>query len=253
VSLPDSLHCEWSIAALEAGKHVLCEKPLGRRVADVEAAFDAADRSGCLLMEALMYRHHPQTLRLEELVGGGAIGPLVGMRESFTVALRDPANIRMRRDLDGGALAGIGCYCVSSARLLAGEPERVYGEQLLGATGVDVRFHGVMRFRDGVVAQFDTGVALPARHGLEVVGADGTILVRDPWYCRSPSIELTKNEGTTLINVDAANSYELQIRNFAAAVRGEAAPLLGRDDALGQARTIEALYEAAGIGEVVGL
>jgi xylose dehydrogenase (NAD/NADP) len=126
----------------------------------------------------------------------------------------------------------------------------VYGEQILGVTGVDVRFHGVMRFADGVIAQVDTGLALPLRHGLEIVGTAGTIMVRDPWFCHSPSIELTTDDGTTLIEVGAASSYELQIRNFAAAVRGEASPLLGREDALGQARAIEALYKSADSGAV---
>ena len=127
ISLPNSLHVEWSIKALEAGKHVLCEKPLSRRPDDVERAFDTAERTGLLLTEAFMYRHNPQTARLQELVAGGAIGKLRAVRAAFSFTLSDPANIRLSSDLDGGALMDVGCYCVSGSRLLAGEPERVFG------------------------------------------------------------------------------------------------------------------------------
>src|SRR5262249_52550669 len=119
VPLPDALHCEWSVRALAAGRHVLCEKPLAQRGEDAEAMFDAAGRAGCVLMEGLMYRHHPQTRELEQLVADGAVGRLLSVRAWFTVELGDPANIRLRPELGGGALWGIGCYCVSSARLLA--------------------------------------------------------------------------------------------------------------------------------------
>ena len=108
ISLPNSLHVKWSIRALEAGKHVLCEKPLSRRPDDVERAFDVADRTGLLLTEAFMYRHNPQTARLQELVAGGAIGQLRFVRAAFSFTLSDPANIRLSSDLDGGALMDIG-------------------------------------------------------------------------------------------------------------------------------------------------
>jgi predicted dehydrogenase len=122
ISLPNTLHCEWSIRAVEAGKHVLCEKPLSRRAHEVEAAFDAAERAGRLLSEAFMYRHNPQTKRLQELVAGGAIGELRLIRSVFSYALYDEDNIRLRTDVEGGALMDVGCYNVSGSRLLAGEP-----------------------------------------------------------------------------------------------------------------------------------
>ena len=147
ISLPNSLHVEWSIKALEAGKHVLCEKPLSRWPDDVERAFDVADRTGLLLTEAFMYRHNPQTARLTELVGSGAIGELCVVRAAFTFTLSDPANVRLAADLDGGALMDVGCYCVSGSRLLAGEPERVFGVATI-ASGVDVQLR-----RDDVLSQ----------------------------------------------------------------------------------------------------
>ncbi len=112
--LPNTMHSDWSIRALEAGKHVLCEKPFSRHLGDVEAAFDAADRTGLHLSEAFMYRHHPQTARLAELVAGGAIGELRVIRTAFSYSLYDAENIRLRTDVDGGALMDVGCYCISA-------------------------------------------------------------------------------------------------------------------------------------------
>src|SRR5262245_43995156 len=116
ISLPNGLHVEWSIRALEAGKNVLCEKPLDRRPAEVERAFDAADRSGRILMEAFMYRHHPQTRRLVELVQEGAIGELQLIRSAFSFTITNPdTNVRTQPALDGGSLMDVGCYCVSGS------------------------------------------------------------------------------------------------------------------------------------------
>jgi D-xylose 1-dehydrogenase (NADP+, D-xylono-1,5-lactone-forming) len=246
ISLPNSMHVEWSVRALEAGKHVLCEKPLSRRAADVETAFDAADRCERLLMEAFMYRHNPQTLRLAELVRDGAIGRLRLIRAAFSFLAPDPGNIRLTTTLDGGALMDVGCYCVSGARLLGGEPERVTAEQVLGGDGVDIAFTGTMRFPGDVVAHFDAGLVLAARDELEVVGQDGTLFLDDPWHCRRPVIELRRDGAVEQIEIPVANSYRLEAENLSAAIRGEAEPLLGRADALGQAQAIEALYKAAG-------
>src|SRR5436190_8919232 len=137
ISLPNSMHCEWAIKALEAGKHVLCEKPLSRHASDVEAAFDAADRTGRLLSEAFMYRHNPQTRRAKQLVDEGAIGELRLIRAAFSFSLYDEDNIRLSTALEGGALMDVGCYAVSGSRLFGGEPERVYGEAWLGPSGTD--------------------------------------------------------------------------------------------------------------------
>ena len=125
IPLPNTLHCDWSIRALEAGKHVLCEKPMSRHPDDVAAAFAAAERSERILMEAFMYRHNPQTTRLKELVAEGAIGELRLIRSTFCYSLYDEDNIRLRPEVEGGALMDVGCYCVSGSRLLGGEPESV--------------------------------------------------------------------------------------------------------------------------------
>jgi predicted dehydrogenase len=258
ISLPNSLHVEWTIEALEAGKHVLCEKPLTRRPEEAERAFDVAERAGLLLMEGFMYRHSPQTRRLKELVDGGAIGTVRLVRASFSFVVVDAADIRLAAEYDGGALMDVGCYCVSGARLLAGEPERLSGEQALNADGVDVRFAGVLRFPGDVVTHFDCALDVPYRAELEVVGEDGTILVPDPWIVSEPGI-LVRRGGSIEeaageeVPVEKVNHYQLELENMSAAIRGEAEPLLGRADAVAQARALEALYRAAEEARVVAL
>jgi xylose dehydrogenase (NAD/NADP) len=247
ISLPNSLHVEWSRRALRKGKHVLCEKPLSRRAADVEAAFDVAETNDRLLMEAFMWRHNPQTERLVELVQAGVIGHPTLVRATFSFAIQagDEANVRLSAGLDGGALMDVGCYCVSAARLLAGEPEAVSGHQLSGGDGVDVAFAGSMRFASGMVAHFDAGIALTDRDELEVVGDEASLFLDDPWHCREPVIELRRGDRIERIELQPADSYRLEAENLSAAIRGRAEPLLGREDAVGQARVIEALYAAA--------
>jgi xylose dehydrogenase (NAD/NADP) len=253
ISLPNSMHVEWSIRALEAGKHVLCEKPLTRRAHEAEEAFDAAERVGRLLTEGFMYRHNPQTAQLRELVTGGAVGRLQLIRAAFSFPVEGATNVRLDRELDGGALMDVGCYCVSGARLLAGEPERVYGEQVLGDSGVDVLFAGTLRFPGGVVAQVDSGLHLPHRDELEAIGDEGSLFLDDPWHCTDPGIELRRGDEVERIAVEPANSYRLELENLSLAIRGEAEPLLGREDAVGQARALEALYRSADEGVPVGL
>jgi xylose dehydrogenase (NAD/NADP) len=245
ISLPNSMHVAWSIRALEAGKHVLCEKPLSRHPEDVERSFDAAEKTGRILMEAFMFRHNPQTKRLVELVEGGAIGRLRLVRAAFSFPLDDASNVRLNAELEGGGLMDVGCYCVSGSRLLAGEPESVFGEQVAAASGVDELFTGTLRFPGDVLAEIDCGLVLPGRDELEAIGEDGSIFLDDPWHGRTPVLELRRDDGTERIELEPVDSYRLQLENMSAAVRGRGKPLLGRDDALGQARAIDALYRSA--------
>ena len=253
ISLPNNLHCEWSIRAVEAGKHVLCEKPMSRHVGGVEAAFDAAEKAQRILMEAFMYRHNPQTTRLRQLVDEGVIGDLRIVRSCFSFSLYDAENIRLRTELEGGSLMDVGCYCVSGSRLLGGEPESVYGQQFIGPSGTDWVFTGAMRFPDDVFAQFDCGTALPERDELEAIGSDGSLFLDDPWHCQQPAIELRRDGGVERIEVERADSYRLELENLSDAIRGAADPLLGRDDAVGQARAIDALYRSAASGTAASL
>jgi D-xylose 1-dehydrogenase (NADP+, D-xylono-1,5-lactone-forming) len=253
IPLPNTLHCEWSIRAVEAGKHVLCEKPMSRHTEDVESAFDAAEKNGRILMEAFMYRHHPQTTRLRQLVGEGAIGELRLIRTCFSYSLYDEENIRLRTDVEGGSLMDVGCYCVSGARLLGGEPEQVHGQQFIGPTRTDWAFTGTMRFPSDVLALFDCGTALTERDELEAIGSEASLFLDDPWHCVEPVIELRRDGRVERIEVESADSYRLELENLSAAIRGEAKPLLGREDAVGQARVIEALFHSAASSAAVAL
>jgi xylose dehydrogenase (NAD/NADP) len=253
ISLPNNLHVEWSIKSLEAGKHVLVEKPFSRNPADVETAFDTADRVGRLLSEAFMYRHNPQTKRAKQLVDDGAIGELRLVRAAFSYSLYDENNIRLRPDVEGGALMDVGCYTVSGSRLFAGEPERAHGEAWAGPSGTDWVFGGLLRFPDDVVATFDCGTAMPERDELEAIGSEGSLFLDDPWHCNVPVIELRRDGKVERIELERSDSYRLELENVSDAIRGEGELLLGRDDAVAQARALEALHESATNGVPVSL
>jgi D-xylose 1-dehydrogenase (NADP+, D-xylono-1,5-lactone-forming) len=249
VSLPNKLHAEWALRALDAGKHVLVEKPFSRRAAEVEEAFDRAEAEGLMLSEGFMWRHHPQTARLIELVESGTIGRPRVVRAAFGFSLaeeRGTADTRFDPTLDGGALMDVGSYCINALRLFGGEPKRARGEQVVGPSGVDVVFAGTLAFADELVGHFDCGFVFPRRAGLEVVGETGTIFVGDPFSIAQTGIEVRRADAEPeQIAIDPVDHYRLELENVSAAIRGEAPPLLGREDAVGQARTIAALYESA--------
>jgi len=255
ISLPNSLHVEWSIRALEAGKHVLCEKPFSRNAAEAAAAFDAAESNSVLLMEAFMYRHHPQTRKLSELIAGGAVGEPRLIRAALAFnAVRifgDSRNIRFDAGLDGGALMDLGAYCISSVRSIGGDPTRVYGAQTLGSSGVDLAFAGTLEFDGGVLATFECGFNVETRSGLEVLGTEGRLLVEHPWRIENPGIDLWTVDRHRRVACDDADPYRLQLEDFSAAIEGGREPLLGRTDAVGQARTLEALAMSARTGTAV--
>jgi predicted dehydrogenase len=244
-ALPNSLHHEWTLKALAAGKHVLCEKPYTRHPAEVDEAFDAADRAGLVLSEAFMWRHHPQARRLVESLPG--IGPLQAIRATFGYVQEGAADVRLRPDLDGGSLMDVGCYCVSGSRLIAGEePDVVYGVALPGPTGVDIRFSGMLHFPSGVVAEFISGFT-STHHTLEAIGSDGAVMLTNPWQGRPVSIVRDGVE----TQLDGENAYRLELENVGRAIRGEGLPLLGRADAMGQARILDGLLRSAETGQPV--
>jgi predicted dehydrogenase len=251
VPLPNALHVPWAIRALQAGKHVLSEKPLTRRPEEAQAAFDAAEHANRVLAEGFMWRHHPQARRLRELVRDNVVGPVRLIRASFSFdifGMDRPEDVRLQAELDGGGLMDVGCYCVSGMRFLAGEPERVGARQITRG-GVDVRFTGTLAFPGGVLGVFDCGLDMVAQASLEVVGEAGSLLLADPWHSLSAGIDLRCADGSVeRIEVPAANPYACELEDFAAAVRGERPHPFGREDAVGQARTIAALYRAAEFG-----
>jgi D-xylose 1-dehydrogenase (NADP+, D-xylono-1,5-lactone-forming) len=242
IPLPNALHVDWSVRALQAGKHVLCEKPLARSEGAARRAFTAAREADRLLMEAFMWRHTPQTARLRELLDEQVVGRLRMVRATFGFSLEREGDVRLSRELEGGALMDVGCYCVSAARLVAGEPVHVRAEQIVGGDGVDVRLVATMRFPDDVLAVIDCALDAPLGHRLTIVGDEGELVLEDPFHARTPVIV---HDGRP-IDVPFKDAYACEIENFSAAIRGEAEPLLGARDAVAQAAAIEALYRSAG-------
>ena len=247
ISLPNSLHHPWTLRALDAGKHVLCEKPYSRRPAEVAEAFDAARRAGLVLSEAFMWRHHPQVRKALDLLT--ELGELQTIRATFSFVIASQDDIRLRLDLDGGSLMDVGCYCVSGARLLVGEePDLVFGMQVMGPSGVDVRFSGLLHFPGGAIAEFTSGFEADHR-GLEAIGSEGSVRFTDPWQSHDAAFVRDGVE----VRFELADPYQLELEDMGRAIRERVAPLLGREDALGQARAIDALYRSAAAGTPIRL
>jgi xylose dehydrogenase (NAD/NADP) len=255
VPLPVSLHAEWTVRALAAGKHVLCEKPLAASPEDAACCFDAAEAAGRRCVEGLMWRHHPQTALARELVADGAIGRLATVRAALSVSVA-PGDIRRSVELGGGALGDLGCYCVSAIRLFAGEPERVYADQVAdGPAGVDLRLAATLRMPGDVLAQFDVGLDLTRRDELELVGTDGKLTVPDPWLCRSDHLDLVRDGRRERLPVDPDGAfgltdperdvYRIELDTVSATLTAGGEPPFGRADAVAQATVLEALHRSA--------
>jgi predicted dehydrogenase len=251
VPLPNALHHEWTLKALQAGKHVLCEKPYSRHPSQVEEAFAAADANGLVLSEGFMFRYHPHIRELLRLIRDEfLIGEVRMVVSSFSWPAQAATDVRLDASLDGGSLLDVGVYCLSASRLFAGEPQTVTAHQRVGATGVDERFSASMELGSGAaLAHFDCGLDLPDRSHLEVVGVRGSVRVSDPWHGASPELTLTMlGAAATSIPVVQANPYQLELEEFGRAVRGEAHGLTPREDMLLQARAVDALLRAARSG-----
>ena len=254
ISLPNALHHEWTMKALQAGKHVLAEKPYTLHPAEVDEAFDTAERAGLVLTEAFMWRHHPQAHALEELVRSEEIGELRMVRAAFGFMLDDPDDVRLSASLEGGALTDVGCYCVSASRLLGGEPVSVTAQAVRVPDGVDTRLTGTLRFASGLLAQFGCWFDMPYRSEIEVFGSKGTAFVGDPFHSVDVGIDVVSLDGNKRrIEIEPLNPYGCELNVMAGVIAGTASPVIGRADALGQARTIDALYRAAASGAAVSL
>ena len=246
IPLPNSMHHDWTMRSLDAGKHVLCEKPYTRHAAEVSVAFDQAAQSGLVLSEAFMFRYHPHIQALVQLVKSGQLGRLRLISGAFSGHTDNPNDVRLDADLEGGSLMDVGVYPLSASRLLAGEPIAVSAQQLTGPTGVDVSFAATLRFNDDVLAHFDCAFHVADRSYLEVVGTEGRVEVSDPWHGLQPALTVTMRGAEPVrTTFEPANPYQLELEEFGKAVRGEPNQLLGRADAEGQAIAIEALYRAA--------
>jgi D-xylose 1-dehydrogenase (NADP+, D-xylono-1,5-lactone-forming) len=256
VALPNALHAEWTIAAARAGKHVLCEKPLAPSLAEVDAISEAARANGVVVAEAFMYRHHPQTLKVRELVGSGVLGPLSLVRGCFTFTMTRPNDVRLEPVAGAGCLWDLGCYPVSYARLLVGEESvEAFGWQTTGASGVDEAFAGQLRFPSGARAQFDCGFRVPLRAELEVVGRDATLRVAEPFKPGLASTLELRREGQPpeAIAVKGQSLYLGEVEDMADCVLEGKTQRMSLADSRGNCAALLALLESARTGRSVSI
>ncbi len=247
IGLPNALHAEWSIQSLQAGKHVLCEKPLTTRAADVHRISEITQQTGRVIAEAFMYRHHPQTLKVKQMVDQGEIGKLQLVRGSFCYTNTRPDNPRLDPALGGGSLWDVGCYPVGYARYLTGEePSEVYGQQVIGPSDVDLLFAGQLRFPGGVIAQIECSFISPPKSLIEITGERGRITIPEPYKPgKKTRINLERDGRTRSIGIQGAELYQGEIVDIEDAVLRGKPTLISLDDSLGNISAIEALYESA--------
>lgn len=253
--LPNHLHAEWTIKALRAGKHVLCEKPFALTLAEVDAMIAASRETGKVLAEAFMYRHHPQTLKVKELVDGGALGKLQLIKGAYTYQLTRLGNFRNIKEMGGGSIWDVGCYPISYARLLVGaKPVEVFGNQIEGPGGSDVSFFGEMKFADGVHAQFDSGFQSPFRSHMEIVGSEASLSIPVPFKPGLKSeIFLHRGEETETIRIKGQELYMGEVDDMCDAILLGKPPRMSLEDSRGNVATILALLESAKINRPVKL
>jgi len=245
--LPNSLHREWTLKALAAGKPVLCEKPLGLTAVECLEMNRAAEQSGLALMEAFMYRFHPQIERALGLLAEGAIGAPRLIRASFSFQLKHPDNIRFDPALGGGSLLDVGCYCVNVARTLAGgEPVEAQAWARWGGRGVDVGIAGQLRFPDGLLAQFDSALDLPRREHVEVVGDRGSLELPIAFLSRQRDKQILVHAAQArTLAVPAVDEYRLMVEHVADCVLNGTPVRYPAAEAAANLRAIEALYRSA--------
>jgi len=262
ISLPNLLHCEWTVAAAQNGKHVLCEKPLVLTLEEMDRVEAAAQANGVTIFEAFMYLHHPQTLRLQEMSRSGELGQLQRIRSSFSYYLppSDANNIRLQPDLGGGSLWDVGVYPVSFSLVIAdaGPPIEVSGLRRDGETGVDIGFDGLMRFSIDVVAHLSCGFRSPLEWGATLVGSDRVLRVDEPWkpgaegYECAVRTQALEGEDETLV-FPAVDPYAREVAAMEACILDGAAPVVPLTLSRQFLRTVLALYESAATGRSVSL
>jgi predicted dehydrogenase len=247
ISTPHTSHHADTLAALRAGKHVLVEKPMAVTTAQAEVMVAEARRAGRVLLEAFMYRVHPQTRRIEEALRRGAIGEVRVIRSCFSFNLGDQRNVRFDLELFGGALWDVGCYCVNASRMIGGgEPLAVHGEALIDrASGVDAHTAAVLRFPSGAVAQFDVGIRAANSAWLEVLGSAGRIHVPSPWKPGAKRAEFTLESAgkpaEQVVVKDGGDIYALEADHLAEVVAGAHSPIDGQAG-IGNTRVLEAIW-----------
>ncbi len=249
--LPNSLHAEWTIKALQAGKHVLCEKPMAVTAREAASMVEVAHAHDVLLMEAFMYRFHPQIVWALEQAHSGVVGPIRLVRASFSFDLRaHPENIRMNAELAGGSLMDVGCYPVNLCRAVYGYPPQAVAARVhVPRPGsIDMATNAVLDFGDGRFGLIDSSFELTGRQSAEIIGELGTITIPVPFVpgIREMTVFVTKNGQMNEQTFPAIDQYQLEVEHFAACIRSQEEPVRRLSETLENMATIEAIYQAAG-------
>lgn len=258
ISLPNHLHAEWSIRAMEHGLHVLCEKPFAISLSDVDRMIEASGRTGTVLAEALMYRHHPQTKTIGDWLQEGRLGEISVLRGVFNFRLEDRDDVRLVPEWGGGSLWDVGLYPLSFAQyVMGGPPLRAAGEQCVGNTGVDESFVGQMHYEGGRLAQIASSMRTPRQTEIEIFGTEGRLLVTRPFnYMADEESRVTfyPAEGQPQeIPVPKMELYSGEVEDMHAAILDGAQPYLTLVETRDHVRTLLALYESAREQRIVSL
>jgi xylose dehydrogenase (NAD/NADP) len=252
-SLPNHLHTEWTIKALRAGKHVLCEKPLALTVDEVDAIATTVKETGRTAAEAFMYRHHEQTVKVKEIVDSGSLGKLRLIRGAFTFSLDREGNYRTIKEMGGGSLWDVGCYPISYARMLVGEePLEVFGWQVKGPNGIDETFAGQLRFPNDVLFQFDSGIKSPFRTFMEITGQEATLYIPTPFKPgRKNEICIHRGDEQEIVKITGQELYCGEVEDLADAILLGTPPRVSLADSRANIATILACLESAASGKPV--
>lgn len=257
ISLPNHLHAEWTIKALQAGKHVLCEKPFALSLAEVDDMIAASQQSGCVLAEAFMYRHHPQTKIAGEWVRSGRLGEPLLAWGAFNYDLNERNNIRLEAEWGGGSLWDVGIYPMSFAQyIFGGPPVRIAGFQRTGETGIDERFTGQMDYPGGGLAQISSSFRSPYYTHFEVIGESGRLALTRPFNGMETGRQMIffPTDGDPFeIPVPEVELYSGEVEDLHAAILDGAPPYLTLEETRNHVRTALALYEAARQGSAIDL
>lgn len=249
IALPNSLHLAWAVNAAAARKHILCEKPLALDTAQCREMAAAAEEGGVLLMEAFMYRFHPQIAAALDLLRSGTIGELHHMHAAFTFRVTNPANIRLQADLGGGSLMDVGCYCVNALRTFAdSEPVEVQATATWHANGVDERMVGLLRFANGLTGQFDSALNLARRETFLAAGTEATVELPRAYLPGTGDTTVRVRKSYADVNdrtIAGVDEYQLMVEHFADCVRTGQPPRYSPKEAACNMTVIEALYRSA--------
>lgn len=251
-ALPPNRHADLSIAALEAGRHVLCEKPFAMNAAEARAMKEAAARTGRHLIEGFHYRFHPMFLDILDRVNSGAIGKICAMKAEFSVAIPySPDELRHRPDLGGGAMMDLGCYPLHWLRTVAGtEPKLISARIEEGSPGIDLITEAELEFPGGIPARLRTSMKpdQKVRAFLAIKGSEGILRAMNPLHpTRGHWVSIQRGNETRRYTVDGETTFDYQLAHVMDVITGRAQPLTGGTDAVANMAMIDAIYEAGGL------